>query len=357
MCKNAKMKIDIKNTTKSEIEITGELAIADFDVFVQRSTKYHSAGIEVPGFRKGRAPEKKVIEKIGDDAILQKAAHLAMKDAYPKILKENNIEAIGHPDISITKLARGNALGFKIKTAVMPEITLPNYKEIAQKIINKKEEEIKIGEKEIQNTLDYLRKSRAPKDKPEELPELNDEFARSLGSDFKTLDDLKKSIESNLKMEKAMKAKEKKRMDVLEGIANETKIDLPEIMITMEKEKMVSELRGNIQNMGLKWEDYLKNIKKTEEEMKKEWTKDAEKRVKFGLVLRAIGDNEKIKISPDELNTHTERMLSAYPEADREKIDKDRVKEYANSLLRNEKIFQILEDKKEELKDKEANNN
>ena len=58
---------------------------------------------------------------------------MALSEYYPKILEENKIDAISRPEISITKLARKNPLGFKIKTATMPEMKLPDYKQIAKK--------------------------------------------------------------------------------------------------------------------------------------------------------------------------------------------------------------------------------
>ena len=80
-------------------------------------------------------------------------AEMALGEYYPKILYwgysgrpkgfgiptasvGKKIDAISSPQISITKLARKNPLGFKIKTAILPEIKLPEYKNIAKEIIS-----------------------------------------------------------------------------------------------------------------------------------------------------------------------------------------------------------------------------
>ena len=63
-------------------------------------------------------------------------------------MKEHNIEAIGYPEVSITKIAKGSPLGFKLKVAVMPTITLPPYKKIAAKAIKKKTD-LDVSDKEI----------------------------------------------------------------------------------------------------------------------------------------------------------------------------------------------------------------
>ena len=68
---------------------------------------------------------------------------MALNEHYPKIIEEEKIDAISRPEISITKLARKNPLGFKIKTAVLPEIKLPDYKNIAKDILSKLTDEEK----------------------------------------------------------------------------------------------------------------------------------------------------------------------------------------------------------------------
>lgn len=343
------MPINIKKLPKSEIEITGEIPAADFDKFIAQSVKNLAQHMTIPGFRKGHVPERIALEKAGEDAILHDAAELALQDAYPKILQSQKIEAIGRPQIAITKLARGNPLEFKIKTAVLPEIKLPDYKKIASQVPSVTKPEIE--EKEITEALDYLRKARTPHatsaennpdNKTNDLPELNDDFAKSVGQ-FNTLAELKKALRENIAFEKEMKNKEKRRTDILQNIAEATTWELPDIIIESEKEKMIAEMRGNIESMGLKWEDYLKNIKKTESDLKKEWQTEAEKRVKYGLVIREICAQEKIEPSETEIESYANQMLERYGGANNAKIDKNRLKEYALGTLSNEKTLHFLE--------------
>ncbi|MBI5045554.1 MAG: hypothetical protein HZC14_00915 [Candidatus Niyogibacteria bacterium] len=351
------MQTTIKKLLKSEIEITGEISAADFDKFIAQSVKYFSQNMEIPGFRKGHVPEKMAQEKAGEDTILHEAAELALQDAYPKILQTEKIEAIGRPEIVITKMARNNSLEFKIKTAVLPEINLPDYKSVVSKVPATEKSEI--SEKELTEALNYLRKSRAPhnagakndpENKTEDLPELNDAFAKSVGK-FNTLEELKNALRENLAFEKEMKNKEKRRTEILQKISESITWELPNIIIEAEKEKMVTEMKGNIEGMGLKWEDYLKNIKKTAEDLKKEWMPEAEKRVKYGLVIREIGAKENTTPSEAEIKNYTDKMLEKYGGADNAKIDKNRLNDYAQSVLGNEKTLQFLETCESETRD------
>ena len=62
-------------------------------------------------------------------------------------------------------------------------------------------------------------------------------------------------------------------MEILEKTAEEIKQDMPKFLVETEKDKMAEEIKRNIAQMGMKWDDYLKHIKKTEEELKKDWEK------------------------------------------------------------------------------------
>jgi trigger factor len=132
--------------------------------------------------------------------------------------------------------------------------------------------------------------------------------------------------------------KGKTRLEILEKIIEKMKAEIPQILIEGEKEKMFQEIRANLEETGLKWEDYLGHIKKTEEELKKDWEPDALKRVKFGLVLNEIAEKEKIEVSEEEMEKEAEKIMEQH-----KYLDKNRVKMYTYGIIRNEKVFKLLE--------------
>ncbi len=97
-------------------------------------------------------------------------------------------------------------------------------------------------------------------------------------------------------------------------------------------------MESDITAMGLKFEDYLEHMKKTREDLKKEFRKDAEKKAKLGLVLNEIAKNEKIEADPEQVANEVAAILEHYKEADPE-----RAQMHAENILTNEKIFQFLE--------------
>lgn len=336
------MQIKIEKLSGSEVEIIGEITADDFELKREAALKEISEGVNIPGFRPGHIPEKILTEKIGEQAVLEKMAEMCLQKAYPVIIEENKIEAVGRPEITITKIAANNPLGFKIKTAVLPEMELPDYKNIATQTMKKKEE-VSVEDKEVEQTIEYLRKSRAHKDEQEKeiLPELNDDFVKGLGQ-FKDVEDFKKKIKENILMDKKIKMKEKKRLEILDKVIASMKIEVPGILIEAEKNKILSETKANISQMGMKWDDYLKHVKKTEEEMLAGWENDAVKRIKHGLVLNKMAEAEKIEVPEADIDRETEKIVEHYKNGGQD-VDRNRVREYTYNMLKNEKLFQLLE--------------
>ncbi len=93
-------------------------------------------------------------------------AEMALSEHYPKIIDEEKIDVISRPEISITKIARNNPLGFKIRTSVLPEVKLPDYKAIAKKTlaaVPAEEKNVTVTDEDMENTIMDIRRSRAPK--------------------------------------------------------------------------------------------------------------------------------------------------------------------------------------------------
>lgn len=338
------MKIAITKLPKSQIEIRGEITAEDFSRAIQTATTRLVASAEIEGFRKGKAPEKLVVEKFGEDKLLNQAAEEALKREWPKILEENKIEAIGPAEFHITKIARGNPLEWLARVAVMPELALPDWHAIAKEINKTKGTSIpEITDKEVDDTLEYIRKSRARNQKidAKETP-LDDEFARSLGN-FPTLVALKENIRDGIRIEKEEKAQEAHRARLVEAVAEKAAVEIPQVMIEAERAKMLRELRISVEDMGLKWEDYLAHIKKPESELAESWTKDAEKRVRVGMTLRVIARTENVMPTDEEIAKRAEQMLAPYTEDEKARVDQNEVREYARSVMRNEKVLDLLE--------------
>jgi len=150
------MKTEIKKLPKSQIEILFEISAGEFQEFIEKATFELGKDLEIEGFRKGKVPKEILEKEIPQEKIFNKAAEMAIRENYFKAISENKIEPISKPEIEILPSKEG--LIFKAIASVLPEIILPDYKKIASQI---KRKEIFVEEKEIDETLNWLQKSRA----------------------------------------------------------------------------------------------------------------------------------------------------------------------------------------------------
>lgn len=154
------MEIKIKKLENSRVEIYVEINSIDFEKNFQKIIEKINKGKVFHGFRKGKAPENIVIQNIGEMNILNEAAENIINESYGKIIKDNKIEAIGSPEINIIKIARNNILIFKIFISILPEIKLCDYEGDNLPKVDKKLD-LEVDEKEIEETLNYFKRSRA----------------------------------------------------------------------------------------------------------------------------------------------------------------------------------------------------
>lgn len=343
----------IKPLEKSRVEITGSIAAEVWGKYRAEAIKHINEHIAVDGFRKGLVPENILIAKVGEMAVLEEMAELALSKAYLDIIIENKIDSIGKPEIQVTKLAKDNPLEFKIITAVVPEVKLPDYKKLAQKEVTKQnKDDVKVTDKDIDDAILRIRKTHASHeghdhekmskeehDKAIEasMPELTDEFVKKLG-DFNDVPDFRTKLSAMLAEEKVATAKDKLRVSIADAIANETKVELPDIMIESELHRTEAQFSADIERMGIKIDDYLKHAGKSMEDIRKEWRPHAEKKAKLQLILNAIAVAENVKPEKKEVEEEVNHILEHYKDADRE-----HAAVYAETVLTNEKVFQFLE--------------
>src|SRR3989344_7093521 len=99
------MKITVKKLPKSEVEIEGELEIEIFESYFTKALKKLGEILKLDGFRKGKIPENVLLSNIPEIGVLEEMANLALGEHYPKIIEAEKLDAVGRPEISITKLA------------------------------------------------------------------------------------------------------------------------------------------------------------------------------------------------------------------------------------------------------------
>lgn len=338
------------DTHEQEIEVT----IDKKTVAAKREEAIKNIGgnLKLDGFREGKVPEKVIISRVGEASITEEAGRLALEDVYAEIVKDSKIVPFGYPKVLITKVAPEEDFGVKLVVALAPEVKLGKYnKEVAK--INAEEITVEVTDAEIDTAIEDLRKQVAHAEHHKAqgpghdhnnhdhgelpLPEVNDEFVKKFGP-FASVEDFRAEVKKGLTGEKTRKESEKKKAKVIDAVVNASTFVAPQILIDRELDRMVRELEGEISRMGLGLEAYLSHINKTVEDLKKEWNKDAIKRVNTQLSFNEIATAEKLTVSEADIKTEADKIMSYYKDADRVQAES-----FAESVLMNEKVWKHLE--------------
>lgn len=178
-----------------------------------------------------------------------------------------------------------------------------------------------------------------------ELPEINDQFAQSLGQ-FEDLAALKRNVSQGLRLEKENQESQRLCQEILNKIIEKVSWELPDVLIAAEKNKMLENFKKDIQDkFQTNFEDYLKKVNQTEEELKESFTLEAEGRIKGFLVLNKIATAENIQTSEEEVKEEVNKVLNKYPDIEtaKKELDLEKLKLYIESELRNRKVLEMLE--------------
>jgi len=177
-----------------------------------------------------------------------------------------------------------------------------------------------------------------------ELPELNDEFAKSLG-EFKSLEELKNRITNDLEARTKTKENQRVEEEIIDKIIEQSQFeDIPDLLINNETQKMIEELEHNLGHQGLKFDDYLNHLKKKREDLLLDFMPQAIKRVKSALALREITKKENIAVNDQEIEEEIKQTLQVYgndPEVEKQLRTTD-YKNYLQNILTGRKTLDHL---------------
>ena len=152
------MEIEVKNLSKTKVEIKGEMEWQEFEPYYDRALLNLGKDIKLKGFRPGKASEGLIEKEIGQEKIMSKAAELVLQEQFIKQVKENNLQVIAPPQAEILKLAFNNSFSFRLTLEVLPEIVLPDLKKAVEGVAKEKAE---VKDQEVEQALKWLQKSRA----------------------------------------------------------------------------------------------------------------------------------------------------------------------------------------------------
>lgn len=347
-----KFKTKIEKKEKSLVEVGVIMDFQEVEKNKPVALKAMKKDAKVDGFRDGKIPDDIAIKQLGENAILQESANITINNIFPDILKKEKLKIIGYPAISVTKLAEGNDFEFKIEMTVYPEVSLPDYKKIVVKIKKKvtkiSEEDFKKAEKNILDVLNHqtehkckdekCKESHQDEEKPKKkITKLTDEIVKTFGP-FKNVEDFEKQVKADLQKNKDIENIEKHRGEMMEAILKEVQMVVPEILVNAELDKMVAQMKDGALKHGLQWNDYLKNLKKSEIDLKEENRSEGEKRTKLEIILKEIFRLEKMNLDQKIVDKQMDQIKKVHPD-----VEGENIKLYVENILINEEVIKFLE--------------
>ena len=397
------MKATFISREKNDVKFTMEFTAEEFDNAQIKAYQAAKGNIEIPGFRKGKAPRSIIEKHFGEGVFFEDAIDELFRENYVKAIRELELDIIDSPAAEFTQLKKGEGFTATITVACSPIVEVKNYKGVE---IEKIENEVK--DEDVENDIKSLQKRNArivsverpaqdgdtvlldyagfvgedqfeggtaegqelvlgsgmfipgfeeqlvgvsageqkdvvvtfPEEyhaedlagkeavfhctvhevKEEQLPELDDEFAKDV-SEFDTLEELKASTRERLESYAKAGAESQMKDAAVGKVVESNEVDIPRIMVEDEIDRMMQELDQQMRYQGLSLEQYLTFTQKDAAAFRDEIRADAEKAVKTRLIMNGIVEAEKFEVTPEELEEELKVMAIQY------QMTADKVKE------------------------------
>jgi len=278
-----------KSTIKLTITVPTDKVKESYEKVLNEVVK----ATELPGFRKGMAPKEMVVEKTDVSKLYGEVINDLLQNFYPQALKENHIVPISNPKVEIKEFNLEKEFEFTAIVATRPEVKVGEYKNKLKEVQEKKEKTTK------------------------------EENAKKLAAG-EELKDSHAHLETN---------------DVIDVLIEVSEVEVPELLIEEETERMMARLVDQAQSIGISLEQYLKAQNKTSEQLHTEYSKIAERSLKAEFVLANLAAAEKIEVTDAEI----EEVAKASGNPDvMEQLKDPAQKWYIKSILEKNKLISKL---------------
>ncbi len=345
------------------IELSFEQSFVD--TFNKQALNYFRNNVTLDGFRKGTIPDTIILQKIGKEALNQKASDFAFEHAYLETLPKIEQNIIGKPMIHEKKSDKDSEFIFEITCDVLPVITFDNYKKNITNVNNEsRKKDHTPTPKETEDSILEFRKYLAYQSKhdrwhkenktdthtghghPEieditdaDLPELTDELI-SQSTGFKDMPELISKLTESIITQKIKRETDIQKELILESLSGLVNIQAPNSLIAYELQNIMTEFEHDLSSQGIKKDEYLTHIGKSETELLDSWKENASKKALQQLIIDALAKQEKITPTEDEITEQVNAMKTQYGML--KNFDETRAQSYVTMLLTNQKVFEFL---------------
>tara|TARA_B100001964_G_scaffold245023_1_gene329406 strand:+ start:8564 stop:9940 length:1377 start_codon:yes stop_codon:yes gene_type:complete len=400
-----------------------ELEDDDIDPYLDRAYQRVVQRVNIPGFRKGKAPRRIIEQYFGRESMLNEVLDSMLPELTNQAINEKDLDAVGLPSIEMEEL---DPFQFSAIVPLRPEVDLGEYSEIRiekehpkieDDAVDSRIEQLRlsvatwepterpieigdmitaqikgtVGEKTIFDESDavYLVNEEIGRpfpgfseklvgmepDKPSQfdlsipedfadpdlanqdasfdvtikdikarvLPEIDDEFAKSIGEGHETLGDLKEEVQKSIQTEAEEEITRTHRESIVEALMDTAKVEMSALLLQHEAEHMVEEQERMVSQANMNMDDYLASLGKTREEFVEESKTEASDRLKRSFVLAKLAEEEGLEVSDEDIDDRITEMFSNAEQEIPESSQNAQMRDYLSRSLLMEETMKKLE--------------
>lgn len=392
------MKIETKPLEDQQVEMIVEVPEEDLEKAKRGAARRLSKNTKIPGFRPGKAPYQIIVNKFGEELVLEEALETLGQDMYRKGLEKADLEP--YAPGSMDEIVSQDPLTIRYTVPLAPQVDLGDYRDIRVPF-----EQPGVMDEDVEKAMEELRQRQAliePADRPAELsdviivdaygelkdpdegqeavileaddlsvlveedtdfpvpgvverykglqagdelefdytfpedheneeiqgkqakfkisckevksrlvPEWSDNLAQNLG-EFESLLDLRLKVRESLQEQKEANSRAEYNEEVIAKVLEQADIKFPPVVLEEEMEQLMGEVAQRLQSQGLTLEDYLKIEAQTVEELREELEPEAVQRVKRGLMLGQLVEQEHLEIEEAEIEAQIDKIMESF---------------------------------------------
>lgn len=415
------MKVTTSEIEGSQVVLDMEIEQERLDKAMERAYRRIVSRVNVPGFRRGKAPRAMLERMIGRDAMVEEALEILVPEAYQEAVKETGIDPVDQPKVDILS---AEPLSVRATVSVRPKVTLGDYRAIRQSL-----EVPEITDEQVNDAVESIRESRAQwvpvereakmedlatldivgrsdddtfldeqgvnvvlstdreilapgvveqivgmkagdhkafdvtlsdsfakqelagkpaavevtlnEVKEKQLPDLDDEFARSLG-DYADVDALRTAAREELEQQARSQARRNLEDSVLAAVVDQATAEPPASWVAEQTATLKHNTQSQVGREGLSFDQFLQFGNMTQESFDEEMSNAAKRQLKRALVLGAVSEAEGVAVTDEELDTALDQAIASRQGRTVSADERERVRSNLRSALEERKTIDRL---------------
>lgn len=415
------MKVTSSEIEGSQVVLDMEIESERLDKAMDRAYRRLASRVNVPGFRRGKAPRSLLERMIGREALMEEALEILVPEAYTEAVQETGIDPVDQPKLDVLS---AEPLSVRATVSVRPKVKLNDYRSIRQSmdvqeiteaqvndavenlresraqwvpaereaaagdmialdIVARSDEDTFLSEQGVSLVLNPEREILAPgvveqllgmkagdqkafdvtlpesftkaelagkeaavevtvgEVKEKQLPEIDDEFAKSLG-EYADLEALRKAVREELELQSRAQARRNLEESVLAAVVDQAEAEPPAAWVSDQAATLSQNTQSQVGREGLSFDQFLQFSNMTQDSFKDEMLASAKRQLKRALVLDAVADTEGIEVTDEELNTAVDQALAVRQGKAVTAEERDRLKSNLRSVLKERKTIDRL---------------